>query len=146
MTASASSILSRRKNARGLCFLLSVPCLISIFEFGVGPETDPFDFGFFSGASLPVLSLSFLRSIRRAAFFACFSLRADSFCRFSNVSFPINSRFQLSLLTLTGLQDSVSFGRIRPVSLISIIGKQVMSKTAEPDFLCTHEITGPNFL
>src|ERR1700756_5224008 len=131
------------ESARGLCFVLSVPCLISIFEFGVGPEKDPFAFGFSSEASLPVLSFSFLRSIRRAAFFASFSLRADSFCRFLNVSFPINSRFQLSLLTFDR-PSRLSIPRTRPARVGYLHHREAshVQKTAEPDFLCTHEIMG----
>src|SRR5919109_5080894 len=40
-----------------------------------------------------VLAFSFFRSIRRANFFFCFSLRAISFCRFLTVSLPINAPF-----------------------------------------------------
>jgi hypothetical protein len=40
----------------------------------------------FSSFLLPAFAFSFRRSIRRAAFFCCFSFRAHAFCRFLKVS------------------------------------------------------------
>lgn len=49
--------------------------------------------GFSPSTLLSKMIFSFLLSSRRAIFFCCFSLRANSFCRFLNVSLAINAPF-----------------------------------------------------
>src|SRR5262245_39997563 len=58
----------------------------------------PFQFGCFgisSSSLVTALAFSFLRAMRRAAFFCFFSRRAVSFCRFLKVSLAIKPPFQL---------------------------------------------------
>src|SRR5215467_9743541 len=72
---------------------------------GPCPETDPGPIGTFSGGLPSVFARSFLRFMRRAAFFCCFSLRAISFCRFLNVSLAITAPFVRSELPLVSLHS-----------------------------------------
>src|SRR5215475_8805190 len=58
----------------------------------------PFQFGCFgisSSSLVTALAFSFLRSMRRAAFFCFLSRRAVSFCLFLKVSLAIKTPFQL---------------------------------------------------
>src|SRR5215510_13342965 len=61
--------------------------ILCLFQFGC--------FGISSSSLVTALAFSFLRSMRRAAFFCFFSRRAVSFCLFLKVSLALKTPFQL---------------------------------------------------
>src|SRR5262249_3136206 len=63
--------------------------ILCLFQFGC--------FGISSSSLVTALAFSFLRSMRRAAFFCFFSRRAVSFCLFLKVSLAIKPPFQLGV-------------------------------------------------
>src|SRR5215468_7109601 len=76
----------------------------------------PFQFGCFvisSSSLVTALAFSFLRSMRRAAFFCFFSRRAVSFCRFLKVSLAIKNSFSVRGAPVTALCPAHCFFSFR---------------------------------
>src|SRR5262249_41304422 len=74
---------------------------------GPCPETDPGPIGTFSGGLPSVFARSFLRFIRRAAFFCCFSRPPFFFSLFLTFSLPmlaLSTRRELPLVNLHSVQ------------------------------------------
>src|SRR5215470_17370949 len=72
--------------------------ILCLFQFGC--------FGISSSSLVTALAFSFLRSMRRAAFFCFFSRRAVSFCLFLKVSLAIKTPFQLWIPSVTAFMLS----------------------------------------